>query len=85
MLDMVEFSVCKDVQFIGKICKNTLKNCFFSKTSYGKREFGLAYALILGIAHAEDNKNEFNKLIYPPNIDYFTQQALQLCRDAIVI
>lgn len=44
----------------------------------------MAYASVLAIAHIEGNKNEFTKLTYPPNIEYFTQQALQLCENAKV-
>lgn len=44
----------------------------------------LAYALVLGIAHVENNKNEFIRLTYPPNADSFTREALELCNKANV-
>lgn len=50
----------------------------------GREYLCLSYALILGIAHVEGNKNEFIRLTYPPNIDIFTQKALELCENANV-
>lgn len=67
-----------------KFVKAHPKTVFLVKPLMGKENLCLAYALILAIAHAEGNKNEFNKLMYPPNIDYFTQQALHLCENAKV-
>ena len=42
----------------------------------GKETLCLAYALVLGIAHCQGNKNHFNYLTYPGNIDSFTEEAL---------
>lgn len=51
---------------------------------HGRETLCLAYALVLGIAHAEKNKNLFNTLLYPPNIDTFTEKAIELCERANV-
>lgn len=39
------------------------------KPLQGRETLCLEYALVLGIAHVEKNKNLYNQLIYPPNID----------------
>lgn len=60
------------------------KSVFQIKTPNGKENFCLAYAILLGIAHVEKDINTFNSLLYPPNIEQYTQKALQLCEDANV-
>lgn len=54
------------------------------KTEQGRESMCLAYALVLGIAHADQNKNEFNFLKYPLNQDSFTEKAIELCNNAKV-
>lgn len=54
------------------------------RTDVGRENLCLAYALVLGIAHADQNKNDFNFLKYQPNIDEFTKRAVQLCENANV-
>lgn len=50
----------------------------------GRENLCLSYALVLGILHANDDKNMFNKLSYKPNIELFTKYALKLCEKAQV-
>lgn len=50
----------------------------------GRQTMCLAYALVLGIAHAQGNKNHFIRLTYPPNVDIFTEESLALCQKANV-
>lgn len=60
------------------------KSVFQIKTSSGRENLCLAYAILLGIAHVDKDVNMFNYLLYLPNIEQYTQRALRLCESAKV-
>lgn len=60
------------------------RSVFLLTPMQGRETLCLAYAIVLGIAHINRDQNLFDKLLHFSNIDFFTEQALQLCEKANV-
>lgn len=52
------------------------RSIHFIRPVVGREIMCLSYALLLGIAHCQKNKNNFIYLIYPGNVDSFTEESL---------
>lgn len=60
------------------------KALYMPKTKPNHEFLCLAYALVLGKVHVDDNKNLYNTLTYTANSDMFYNLAIELCESANV-